>query len=185
MWSCAWPADGRIFELQVGLFSLALSLSRARSLSLALALSLSLARSLSLSLSRSRALSLSLARALSLSLCLSRSLSLSGRREDRRTCISPLTVHSQEYTASPEAEFSPDGVFILALNPCSFAKVLAKCNEDLRMRLLEMYHWWYMTISRSVSSRTAAWWNRRFSHHLHNGINQTLFCALYSRTFLR
>ncbi len=116
--------------------SLSLSLSLARALSLSLSLSLSLALSLSLSLSR--ALSLALARALSLSLCLSRSLSLSGRREDRRTCISPLTVHSQEYTASPEAEFSPDGVFILALNPCSFAKVLAKCNEDLRMRLLEM-----------------------------------------------
>ncbi len=142
--------------------------------SLSLSLSLSLSFSLSLSLSRSRSLSLSLS--------LSLALSLSGRREDRRTCISPLTVHSQEYTASPEAEFSPEGVFILALNPCSFAKVLAKCSEDLRMRLLEMYHW---CASRSVSSRTAAWWNRRFSHHLHNGINQTLFCVLHSRTFLR
>ncbi len=62
-------------------------------------------------------LSLSLFLSLSLSsLSLSLSFALSGRWEDRRTCISPLTVHSQEYTASPEAEFSPDGVLILALN---------------------------------------------------------------------
>ncbi len=61
-------------------------------------------------------LSLSLSLSFALSLSLSLSFALSGRWEDRRTCISPLTVHSQEYTASPEAEFSPDGVLILALN---------------------------------------------------------------------
>lgn len=46
------------------------------------------------------------------------------------------------------------------ISPCLFAKVLPKYNEGLRMRLLEMYHW---CASRSVSSRTSAWWNRRFS----------------------
>lgn len=117
----------------------------------------------------------------SVSLCLSLSLSGRKRREDRRTCISPLTAHSQEDTASPQAEFSPHGVFTLALYPRVY--LLKFCRSIMKV--------WGCVYWRCITDAHLAQSPAEHQHDgigvsllLHNGIIQTLFCALRCRTFL-